>query len=204
MVSTVLEELTTLSVQVYGPDGVIELEDPDNGYSLHSDSFANPAYTHRTVEVNSPWVEGTYATDSILDNTTDALVVWVEGNVGDGTFSQYLFRTRLAALKRCFDQLSYQVVITIGDAIETWDCEVSDYTVETQQEYIFATRGVLRVPVPHRPTEGLAQVGSITPPPPPPPGNLWESIYLAETLGVDVPFTDRPSSSGPVLAGWPL
>lgn len=196
-------ETLSVSVQVLGPDGVIECEDPVNGYSLHADSFAQSAYVHRTVEVNSPWLEGTYAVDSVLDNTVEALVVWVAGIQDDGSYSQFLFRTRLNALKACFDQLSYTVIRTVGDAIESWDCEVSDYTVETQQEFIFATVGVLRVPLPHRPTVALTQVGSIVPPP---AVDDWEAIYLPQILGLNVAFANssRAAAAGTVLGRWPL
>lgn len=190
-----------VSVEVSGPAGIIECEDVDNGYSLHSDSFATETHTHRTVEVNSPWLEGTYAVDTVLDNTVEALVVWVAGNAPDGTDSQFLFRSRLNALKRCFDQLSYQVVRTIGDAIEIWDCEVSDYTVETQQEFIFATRGVLRVPLPHRPTVVLS---AVIPPPPAETEGGWPQIYLPLVLGLNTTFAGDTAEAGMVLGRWPL
>lgn len=203
------ETLDSLSVQITSPTGVIELEDEANGYSLHGDTFASETYTHRKVEVNSPWLEGTYAVDAVLDNTVEALVVWVSGLAPDGTYSHFLFRTRLNALKKCFDQISYQITRTIGDAVEAWDCEVSDYTVETQQEFLFATRGVLRVPVPRRPTATLTQTttsggGTGGGTGGGPTSSIWLDIYLPAVLGLDVPIADAEFVSGMVLGGWPL
>lgn len=169
------------SVQVTGPSGVIECEDPDNGYELHGDSFATQSFTHRNTEISGPWIEGTYASDSVRDNTVEALVVWVDGNSPDAEPSHFLFRTRLNALMACFDQLSYKVLRTIGDAVETWDCEVSDYTVETQQEFLTATVGVLRVQLSRRPAAPITQAYV------PPVGisGWWEEAYLAQILDLE-------------------
>lgn len=187
-----------LSVQVNSVTGPIELEDPANGYSLHADSFAQRAYTHRNVEVSSPWIKGTYATDSVLDNANEALVIWVSGwDPVAGVESQYLYQQRMDTLMACFDQLSYQLTRQIGDAVEVWDCEVSDYTVETQQEFIFATIGVLRVSLNRRPDAPLTK---FAPPMPPPPEGDWEKIFLSRALGAPFPSGADAFVAGSVLS----
>lgn len=165
-------------------------EDPDNGYQLHSDSYAVSTITHRKTETNNTWLEGTYATDSVRDNTQEALVVWVFGD----TFFE--FHSRMEALMAAFDQLSYTVTTTFEDAQLVWDCEVSDYTRETQQEYIFARRGVIRCTLMRRPQEGLNHVAFIGP-------GYWRSVYLGAQLSLDTPanFIDPELTANAVALG---
>lgn len=176
--AAVLEDLA-LSVIIGTPGGgSIELEDPDGGYEIHADSFATAQVTHRKIETNSQYAEGTFAVDAVRDNTTEALVVWVTG------INQHDFRIKCQHLTDCLDQVSFPLQVTIGDAVVTWDCEVSDYTLETQQEFWHATTGVVRATVPRRPAVAYGfAVGTPLP-------DFWRRAYLATVLGLDtaVPF----------------
>lgn len=185
-----LDEIS-LSAVISTVNGDLELEDEANGYKLHSDSLAQAAVTHRTVTANSPWLEGTYVTDSVRDNTTEALVVWVIGP------THFLWRSRMQALTDALDQLSYTIAVTIDDAVMGWVCPTpADYTIETQQEYIHATRGVVRAQVMRLPQVSLTRIPFIG-------AGFWPSVFLAHALGRDVPinFQDPELSAGAVALG---
>lgn len=178
-------ELIDLSVQVLTPGGLLlELEDPDNGYEVHADSFATSALTHRKTEVANRWIEGTYAVSTVRDNAQEALVVWVEGR------TMYDYRSKMEALKTCFDQATFTVVKTIGNAVETWDCEVSDYTEESQQEFIHRTLGALRVQLNRRPHTNLQQITTDV---------LPQTWWAAMVVGLEVGL----SPIGPFAVGTP-
>lgn len=178
-------ELIDLSVTVLTPGGVmLELEDPDNGYEVHADSFATSAITHRKTEVNNRWIEGTYAVSTVRDNAQEALVVWVEGT------TMYDYRSKMETLKACFDQATFTVVKTIGNAVETWDCEVSDYTEESQQEFIFRTMGDLRVQLNRRPQVQLTQITTEVL-----PQTWWAAMVVGNELGL--------TPIGPFAVGTP-
>lgn len=165
-------EIIDVGTKVSYPGGFLELEDPDNGYSLHGDAFATVQYTHRKTEVNNRWVEGTFAVSSVRDNAVEALVVWVNGD----TMLQY--RQRMITLMAAMDQVSFTVIKTIGNSSEQWDCEVSDYGEESQQEFIHRTLGVLRVQLSRRPSIMLTQVTDATL-----PTTWWATLIIAEALG---------------------
>lgn len=154
------------------PAGMLECEDEVNGYWLHADTFNQSVGAHRNTTVANRWVEGTYAVSTVRDNTTESVVVYVRG----ATQGQY--RARMEALKAVFDQPSFTGIKTIGSSIEQWDCMVSDYTEESQQEYIHRTMGDLRVSLQRRPQVTVKTVN-----PQLLPTEWWTTLAIGATLG---------------------
>ena len=142
----------TVSLVLDGPAGPIELQDPAHGYELHKDTFATAATTHRKQEVSSEWMEGTFTSRGVRDNILEQVVVWVSGA------TQYEFQSRLQAIIDALEQLSFTMTKTLGNARWDWSCSMADYSVETSQEMLFATTGLIRAQVPRRPLAPMTQV----------------------------------------------
>ena len=142
----------TLSVVIETLLGPLELEDPPNGYELHTDTFNSRSVSHRKTEVIGDWTEGGDVDRSLRDNITESLAVWVGGAT---TFE---FQTRLKVLTDAFEQLSYPVTRTVGDLREVWSCRPSDYTIETSQPYLVAKVGLVKVQLVRKPAVTMSQV----------------------------------------------
>lgn len=161
-----------VSVLVSYTGGWLELEDVDSGYELHADSFNQAVATHRNGDLQNRWVEGTWAAWTVRDNVTESLVFWVRGS------TQGEYRARMELAKACFDQAVFTVVKTLGNSIEQWDCKVSDYTEESQQEYIHRTMGLLRVQLQRRPRALLSTLNPAIL-----PTQWWTTLVIANTTG---------------------
>jgi hypothetical protein len=132
--------------------GWLELEDAANGYELHKDSIAGAQTTWRKQEVDSPWVEGSFTTRAVRGNVPEAVHVWVSGE------THYELDERLSAFTDALGQLQYAMRVRTGDLLETWTCFPGDFSIETQQEYRFATIALVRATVPRLPTTVKVQV----------------------------------------------
>jgi hypothetical protein len=141
-----------VSLQLMTPGGWLELEDPDNGYELHKDSFATRSVSHRKQEAASDWIEGSYTARSVRENVVEEIVVWVSGA------THFVMDARVDALLAGLEQLSYPVIRRTTDLQETWSCTVADYTIETSQEYSMATLALVRAKVPRLPAVDKVQV----------------------------------------------
>jgi hypothetical protein len=97
-------------------------------------------------------VEGTYVNDAVRENVTETVAIYVYGT------TPYQLQTRVKALTDAFSQIRYAMRFRSGDLLETWDCGVADYVVQTPQEMINATRAVVKASVPRRPTVTTSQV----------------------------------------------
>lgn len=140
----------TLSVQLETSPGVfLELEDETNGREMGGGSFADRTITtkQRTVGDDQPWLRGTLVTASAPGNVVEMLEVWVT------EADHYSFDQQVETIvKAITEQLSYQVIRTIGNSKETWTCMAStNVSVKTQKEYILATTGLISAQVPRLP-----------------------------------------------------
>ena len=147
-----MSDLSAISLVLNAPSGMIELQDPGSGYSLASDTFSTKATTHRKQEIQSEWMDGTFYGRSAKENVIETISVWVSGS------SQYEFTRRMDALVEGFEQLQYSMAKTVGDAYTLWTCFVADHTIETNQSFINATTGLLKLQVPRLPNVVLSQV----------------------------------------------
>jgi hypothetical protein len=141
-----------VSFSIEAPSGWIELEDRENGYELHKEAKAERGTQWRKKEISSGYVEGTYVTEAVKENITEPVVVYVYGE------TPFELETRIIALTDAFDQLQYEIRMRNGDLLETWDCAVADYVVQSPQELINSTMAVVRATVPRRPSVTRAQV----------------------------------------------
>jgi hypothetical protein len=117
-----------------------------NGYEMHADTRNTMGTTWRKQSVSNPWVEGSYDVIAVRENIIEAVVVWVYGNGSNAAFRQ-----RVNFLEQAIAQPSYSIAWTVGDESELWDCTYSDYSVETQREWQYATMGIVRMQIGRRP-----------------------------------------------------
>lgn len=141
-----------VSVVIATPTGPLELENPAGGYEIGKDSFARSSRSWRKQEISNEYTEGTYVNRAVLENVVEPLSVYVSGD------TQFEFQERMRRLVDAFGQLQYTISRLIGDHEEVWACTVADYTVETSQEFLFATIGRVDAQVPRLPTSVSNQV----------------------------------------------
>ena len=141
-----------LGLQIETPSGWLELEDEAGGYSLHSETRAPSRSPARKKSINSEWVPGTFVTRSVDENVTESVSVWVTGA------SQFELRTRLQRPAGRAGQLSYQMRFTTGDVRETWECQVADYAIQTDQPMLIATWALVKAQIPRLPNPTIEQV----------------------------------------------
>ena len=141
-----------IAFSIHAPSGWLDLDDAAGGYEAHKDTRAGQSVTWRKQEIESPYVEGTFVNEAVRENVSEALAIYVRGG------SPFELRQRVTALTDALSQLQYEVRMVEGNAQETWDCSVADYTIETPQEMINSTMALVRATVPRRPTVILEEV----------------------------------------------
>lgn len=137
---------------IQAPSGWVELEDPANGYEAHKETRAEQGVSWRKQEISSTFVEGTFVNDAVKENVTETLAIYVDAH------TPYELAVRVKVLTDALSQIRYQVRMRSGNLLETWDCAVADYTVQTPQEMINSRMAVVRASVPRRPTVVTALV----------------------------------------------
>ena len=126
------------------------------GYEIHADTRSQRAVSWHKLSVDNTWVEGTYDVAAVRGNVTELLAIWVYGaDVSD-------FWKRVYALTDQLAQASYPVVWQVGGMTETWDATYSDYTIETQREFQYATMGIVRINLARRPKVNVTYADSTT------------------------------------------
>lgn len=125
--------------------GWLELEDPGNGYSLGKDTFSSRSITHKKVEIDSPWLEGSFVNRAYRNNVIETVAVYVSGSSAE-TFLQ-----RMRALEDLFSRPQYNMQIRIESRTELWRCQSADMTIETSQELMVAKSALVRAQVPRMP-----------------------------------------------------
>lgn len=141
-----------LSVRIHALAGWVELEDAVNGYEIHKDTRSQQAVTWRKQEINSPYVEGTFTNEAVRENVVEPVAIYVRGE------SQFELMTRVKVITDALGQLNFDMEFTVGNAKETWHCFASEYTVETQQEFVHGLLAVVRASVPRLPTVAMVEV----------------------------------------------
>lgn len=140
-----------LAVKISSPTGWYDLEDGLH-YAIHGDSFASFQQTWRKTEINSPWIEGSYPVNAVRENVTEQLAVWVSGETAR---EEREYRDKLIAT---IEQYSYMLMVRFGDVAEYWNCFASDYSVETQKEFLWAQLSVVRANVTRLPAKQVVDV----------------------------------------------
>ena len=141
-----------VAASLESPTGWILLEDRAGGFELASDSFSEKGITHRKTEVSSEWIEGTFTSRSVKENTTEKVSVYVYGA------TPFALAEKVKRVTDAFDQLSFGMVVRFADCQETWYCHTAEYTISTKQEMRFATMALINATVPRLPSCARVQV----------------------------------------------
>src|SRR3954447_15915515 len=99
-------------------DAWLELNDGDL-LRVGEGSFAETSVTLRRVTATNPFLEGEETVQALRGNITRPLAIWVYG--GD----HYRLSDTLELLANIFIQRRYQMVRTIENVSETFDCYAS-------------------------------------------------------------------------------
>lgn len=142
-----------VTARIQGPSGWIDLEDEENGYSLHDDFASSRGTTQRRTNTQGEWVEGTFTVRSVRESVTESVAVWVEGT------TPFELAEKVQALTDALDQLAFGMEVTFGDSKETWQItQPADYTEAYDKAYRFATLCLVRATVSRLPTLTRVQV----------------------------------------------
>lgn len=141
-----------VAASIESPTGWIALEDQVGGYELASDAFSEKGYSHRKTEVSSEWIEGTFVSRSVKENTTEKVSFYVLAA------TPFALAAKIQRVTDAFDQLSFGMVVRFSDCQETWVCQTADYTISTKQELRHATMALVNATVPRLPTCARVQV----------------------------------------------
>jgi hypothetical protein len=140
-----------LSCVIETAAGPLQLQDPESGYELAKESLASRSVNYRKIEVSGDFTEGTYTDRRVRGNVTESLSVYVAGE------SAYEFRQRVRRLTDALEQLAFTITMRVEDATETWRCTCADYSIDTTQEFMFATIGLVKATVPRLPAAALSR-----------------------------------------------
>ena len=125
------------------------------GYEIHADTRNTMGVTWRKQTVSNPWVEGSYDVIAVRENIIEPVVVWVYGNGSNADFRQ-----KVHFLEAAIAKPSFPITWTVGDESELWDCTYSEYSVETQREWQYATMGIVRMQIGRRPKATFTYSGT--------------------------------------------
>ena len=134
-----------LSMLLQSGDKWIQLENPNGGYELHTDTFGQRQVTHRKVEVESEWIEGSYTQRSLRANVMETVSVWVTG-ASSGEMMK-----RVRAITDTLDQPSFRIYWEVDGYKEVWICQSSDYVIESSQPMLFARKVLVKATIPRLP-----------------------------------------------------
>jgi hypothetical protein len=141
--------------RVSSPAGWININDHIN-YELSGETRGSRQVGHRKQEVTSPYINGSFVVNAVSDNIDEQVAVWVFGD------SHYTMLQKVQALETAFTQLSYAIEWVIEDHAEIWDCQLADYTVNTQREFLHAKQALFTATVPRQPL-GAASSAQVIP-----------------------------------------
>lgn len=146
------EQVLDVAASLESPTGWISLQNPVNGFELSAESFSEHATSHRKTDVSSEWIEGTFTTRSVRENTSEKVSVYVQAD------TPFLLAQKVKTVTDAFDQLSFGMVVRFADCQETWVCHTSEYTIDTKQPFRFATMALINATVPRLPSCSRVQV----------------------------------------------
>lgn len=125
--------ITTVAASVGG------LNINDGASYLLTPQDLNPATVlYRRTQVTSPFVEGRFTVNRVLDAVEGTIVIDVMGS------SQSNLQSNIAALVAAFTADEYTLTITIDGATYSWTCEAADYSMLWQHERMHALRVPMR------------------------------------------------------------
>ena len=140
-----------LSVRVSNPGGGwIELNDHVL-FTVAEGSFTGEAVTWRRKEDKPEFLEGSYLISALRENVMRPLNVYITGG------SQYDTMVARHKMEELFSQRSFQMVRTVENASVLWQCQTSDWTMESDRPLLHAKKVLMRIQVPCHPDETYAE-----------------------------------------------
>lgn len=132
--------------------------DVNNGtsYKVSKGSFEESTTTFRREEVTSPFVEGKFTVNALRENVSEKLSIRVSGA---DTIS---VQNNVTALINAVKANQFLIQVTLGNAQQIWFCFASDYSVNTQMEYLHARQALVNVTVTRYPTVILSTDSTVT------------------------------------------
>lgn len=138
-------ETIRLSMLIQRGDKWLQLQDPAAGFELHAETFSTKTVTHKKVDVESEWIEGSWTQRSLRNNITEMVSVWITGRSG----AEMMGRVR--RLTNALDQPSFRIYWEVDGYKELWYCQSADYTIESSQPMLFARQVLVKASVPRLP-----------------------------------------------------
>lgn len=139
-------DVLDFAVSITTPGGLLQLEDPLNGYSVHRESLGTTTNGLRRQEISNPYVEGTFVPQAVRDNVTETLSVWIEG----ATFAEV--DERVDRFISGLSQMQYLVAVRMETLTTTWRCLPADYSIEFSGEQRFSRLALVKAQVPRLPS----------------------------------------------------
>jgi hypothetical protein len=132
--------------------------DINNGtsYKIGKGSFEESSTTFRRDEISSPFVEGKFTVNALRENVSEKLSVHVFGA------DTIAVQNNVTALINAVKSNQFLIQVTVGNAQQIWLCFASDYSVNTQLEYLHARRALVNVTVTRYPTVILSTDNTVT------------------------------------------
>lgn len=138
-----MSDLMITSVLV-GASGSLNLE--SGPYSLEKATMEEVAVTWRKHEVDNPWVEGSFVTRAVRNNVVRPLNVWVSAT------NRAAYVAARDALVAVLEQLSFTWQFGLDGVTTTWRCQMADYSIRQQHEFLHAHTALISAQVPTAPT----------------------------------------------------
>lgn len=139
----------SLSAKVTRTDlglGDLDINDSTN-YRIAGPSVMEGTTSWERNQVSSPWVEGDITISRRRGNVTSQLAIYVNAD----TIGDMMSKTR--TLVDAFTQNRFTLQINMGTAVNQWDCEAADYTVQMDTAHVYnmysvVTFSLQRKPIP--------------------------------------------------------
>lgn len=132
-----------VSLRVSTPSGDLELNAAP--YELAGNTFETLAQSHRRIEVQNQYVEGTYVIHALRENVIEPVSFYVRG----ATHAEMV--AALTPARDCWSQSTFQVRKEVEGVVEYWQCFASSFSVGTQREFLHATMARVDVQLEHAP-----------------------------------------------------
>jgi hypothetical protein len=133
----------------------LDVNDGTN-YKIGKGSFEESSTTFRRDEVTNPFVEGKFTVNALRENVSEKLSIHVFG------VDSITVKNNVTALINAVKANNFLIESSVGNAKQIWLCFASDYSVNTQLEYLHARRALVNISVTRYPTVILSIDSSVT------------------------------------------
>lgn len=131
--------------------GGLNINDGVN-YILSPEGLNPATVVYRRTQVMSPFVEGRFTTNRLLDAVEGEMQVDVLGS------SQADLASNIAALIAAFTQDTYTLTISLDGTSYSWECEAADYSMDWTHTRVHARRVPMRFAFQRQPTPAAGPI----------------------------------------------